>query len=132
MTKVVLCSDHLNNCPICGTQCKVVEEERPHNYVQRMHGSFQQFICFNPLASDPHHYYSYMVNKLDQNVIAYQEFSMDLGPKSILFAINYVAQTTLIKQSYDSKFLELFFIISPDFPDLTSLKKKVRTAITFS
>ncbi len=131
MNKVVLCSDHFYNCPICGAKCKV-EEERPNNYVQQMHGSYQQFICFNPLASDPHHYYSHMVSKVNQNVIAYQEFSLDLGSKSILFATNYVAQTTLIKQSYDSKFLELFFVIEPDFPNLTSLKKKVRTAITFS
>jgi len=73
-----------------------------------------------------------MVSTVSKNIIAYQEFSLDLGSKSILFAINYVAQTTLIKQSYDSKFLELSFVIEPDFTNLTSLKKKVRTAITFS
>ncbi len=131
MNKVVLCSDHFFNCPICGAKCEV-EEEKPHNYVQRMQGSFQQFICLSPLASDPHHYYSHMVSRVDQNVIAYQEFSLDLGPKSVLFAANYMAQTTLIKQSHDSKSLELSFVIEPDFPNLTSLKKKVRTAITFS
>ena len=131
MNKVVLCSDHFYNCPICGTKCRV-EKENVHNYVQQMHGSFQQFLCFHPLASDPHHYYSHMVSTASKNIIAYQEFSLDLGSKSILFAINYVAQTTLIKQSYDSKFLELSFVIEPDFTNLTSLKKKVRTAITFS
>jgi hypothetical protein len=127
---VVLCSDHFYNCPICGKQCRV--EEGGTNYVQRMYGSFQQFLCNGPLAVDPLHYYSHMVAKSEPNKIAYQEFSLDLGSKSILFATNYVAQTTMIKQSHDAKFLELHFIISPDFPDLTSLKKKVRTAITFS
>ena len=131
MNKVIVCSDHFFNCPVCGSKCKI-EEEQPHNYVQRMHGSFQQFICFNPLAADPHHYYSHMVSKMEQNVLAYKEFSMDLGSKGVLFAINFIAQTTLIKKSHDSKFLELPFVIEPDFPNLTSLKKKVRMAITFS
>lgn len=129
--KVVLCSDHFYNCPICGMQCRV-EEERGFNYVLRMQGSFQQFLCINPLAADPLHYYSHMVDKSEPNTIIYQEFSLDLGNRSILFANNYVLQKTMIKNSHDSKPLELSLIIPPDFPYLTSLRKKVRTAITFS
>ena len=131
MNKVVLCSDHFYNCPICGMQCRV-EDERDFNFVLRMQGSFQQFLCINPLAEDPLHYYSHMVDKAAPNTIIYQEFSLDLGSKSILIANNYITQTTAIKNSRESKPLELSFIISPDFPYLTSLKKKVRTAITFS
>ena len=131
MTKVVLCSDHFYNCPICGKQCKV-EESRDFNFVLRMQGPFQQFLCINPLAEDPLHYYSHMVDKSEPNRIIYQEFSLDLGSKSVLVANNYLTQTTAIKNNRESSPLKLSFILDPDFPYLTSLKKKVRTSITFS
>jgi len=130
---VVLLQDHFYNCPICGKELKVNNNEGKDNYVQRMYGSFQQFLCFGPLAEDPLHYYSHLTDKNGKaNTLSYQEFSMDLGNKSILVAHNFVAQTTLIKVDHNTKPLELFFILSPDFPYLTSFKRKVRTAITFS
>jgi hypothetical protein len=131
MNKIVLCSDHYYNCPICGMQCGI-EKKNQYNHVLRMQGSFQQFLCMNPLAQDPLHYYSHMVDPAEPNIVIYQEFSLDLGSKSVLFANNYNTQLSIIKSSYDTKPLELSFIIAPDFPHLTSLRKKVRTAITFS
>lgn len=131
MTRIVLVPDHFYKCPICGEQCQV-EEESGYNRILRKQGSFQHFICFHPLVTDPLHYYSHMVDSSVPNEIQYQEFSLDLGHKSVMFANCYAYRQTSITNSYDSKPLELSFIITPDFPDLASLKKKVLTAITFS
>lgn len=131
MKKIVMPSDQFFNCPICGNECQV-KTETGYNRTLHVQGPCQIFLCYNPLVSDPLHYYSHIVDKSDPNKISYQEFSLDLGNKSVMFANNYSFQKTIIKNSYDSKPLELSFIIEPDFPYLTSLKKKVRTAITFS
>jgi hypothetical protein len=72
------------------------------------------------------------VEKTNPNKLAFHEFSLNLGNKSVLFSNNFLIQKSLIKNNKDSKPLELGFVIMPDFPNLDSLKKKVRTAITFS
>lgn len=131
MTKVVLATDHFYNCPICGQKCRE-EEERGHNTVLRSAKKVQIFLCYNPLVTDPLHYYSHLVDKSAPNSIAYQEFSVNLGSKHIVFANDFQRQKAIIKNSSDSQPLELDFVIVPDFPFLVSLKKKVRTAITFS
>lgn len=95
-------------------------------------GMCQQFICINPLTNNPLHYYNHIVDKSEPNRIAYQEFSVDIGSKYIMFAIDLVHQKSLIKNSINADALELDFVIPVDFPNLNSLKKKIRTAITFS
>lgn len=131
MKKITMSSDQFFNCPICGNKCSV-SEESGYNRQLNMQGPRQVFSCYNPLVNDPLHYYSHVVEKSDPNKIAYQEFSLDLGSKNIMFANNYVVQRTSITNTHEAKPLELKFIIEPDFPYLDSLKKKIRTVITFS
>lgn len=131
MREVVLVPDHFYNCPVCGKKC-AVEEEKHFGMPVRLQGPCQVFLCYNPLPNDPLHYYSHVVEKSVPTRIAFQEFSINLGNKSILVLNNFTTQKTSIKNSRDSSPLELNFIIEPDFPYLISLKKKIRTAITFS
>lgn len=131
MNKVILLPDHFYNCPICGKQCEV-EEEKGWNSVWRLHGPCQIFSCLSPLASDPLHSYNHVVLPDEPNQIAIQEFEVDLGYKSVLFTNDYRIQHSSIRNNRDAVPLELSFIIVPDFPSLTSLKKKIRTSLTFS
>jgi len=131
MSDVVLVPDHYYNCPICGQAC-LEEKIDGWRTVLKTQGACQQFICINPLANNPLHYYDHLVDEATPNRIAYQEFSIDIGSKYIMFALDLVHQKTLIKNSVNADALELDFIIVPDFPTLGSLKKKIRTAITFS
>jgi hypothetical protein len=131
MNKVVMVPDHFYNCPICGKQCEV-EEVTGWNSVYRVQGPCQVFSCIMPLASDPLHCYNHIVFRAEPNQIAFQEFEVDLGNKSVLFANDYRIQHSIIKNSRDAVPLELSFIIVPDFPSLSSLKKKIRTSLTFS
>lgn len=119
---VVLVPDHFYNCPICGAPC--IEDAKQ--------ALFQVFLCNNPLVNHPLHYYTHIVEKSTPHRIARQEFSLDLGPYIVLYASLFKSQKTVIKSQKDVKPLMLDFIISPDFPDLNGLKKKVRTSITFS
>jgi hypothetical protein len=106
--------------------------EQGRLYGMHVQGPYQVFSCYNPLVTDPLHYYTHTVVKSDPNKILLQEFSLDLGNKSILFCNDLHLQKTIIKMAHDAEPLVLNFIIEPDFPYLTSLRKKVRTAITFS
>ena len=128
--KVVFSPDHYFNCPICGQVCRE-ETQDGWNSSIRVSGKVTNFLCYNPLAQDPLHYYSHIVNNSEPNKIAYQEFSVDLGKRSVIFAINCNSQVSIIKDNSDAEPLELNFVIVPDFPSLYSLKKKIRTAITF-
>jgi hypothetical protein len=133
MNQVVLVPDHFYNCPICGQKCHEAEEK--HGVWQgalRLQGPCQVFLCYNPLPNDPLHYYCHLVEKSAPTRVAYQEFSLNLGNKHILVLNNFLTQKTSIKNSKDATPLELNFIIEPDFPYFNSLKKKIRTAITFS
>jgi hypothetical protein len=129
--EVILSPDDFVKCPICGKECKM---EGGRGYEYGFHGADDVivFLCYNPLATDPLHSYSHIIAVDAPKRIAQQEFEVDLGNKSILFTNNYQTQHTLIRNSLKDKPLELSFIIVPDFPSLTSLKKRVRTAIVFS
>lgn len=124
------CNTYLN-CPICGKTCEV-DEVSGWKIAARVNGMCRVYNCYNPLANNPLHYYSHVVEKENPEFLIFQEFSLDLGTKSILFGINFQHQKTTIKAVRDVDALELDFIIVPDFPNLESLKKKVRTAITFA
>ena len=123
--------DQYVNCPICGKTCDI-DEMQGYNTVLRVQGTCHVFNCYNPLATNPLHYYSHIVEKDKPEFIAYQEFSIDLGTQSVLFGINHIQQKSNIKTSKNMEPLELDFIIVPDFPSLEHLKKKIRTAIVFS
>lgn len=131
MNRKELPCDKFSECPICGKTCGV-DEVSGYNTVLRVQGTCRVFYCYNPLASDPLHYYSHIVELDKPEVIAYQEFSLDLGTKSVLFAINHLQQKSTVKNARDASPLELDFVIAPDFPKLDHLKKKIRTAIVFS
>lgn len=131
MNQVIAVPDHLYNCPICNQAC-TVDEESGYNTVLRVQGQCQVFLCINPLVENPLHYYSHIVETAYPDRVAYQEFSLDLGSKHVLFSLNYKEQKSIIKSSKDANPLSLDFIITPDFPNLDWLKRKVQTSITFS
>lgn len=123
--------EHFYNCSICGNECNAAETEG-YNTPTHAQGKCVVFCCITPLANNPLHYYSHVVVDADPNMIAYQEFSVDIGSKYIMLALNLVNQKTLIKNTKRDNGLSLDFIISPDFPGLHSFIKKIRTVITFS
>lgn len=131
MNKIEYSSELYPRCPICKKVFKVVEGNG-YEYHFKAAREVKVFLCYGPLASDPLHYYSHIVDQTAPGILAYQEFSVDLGHKSILFANDYSKQQTLIRNQRNDAPLELSFLIVPDFPSLTSLKKRVRTAIVFS
>jgi hypothetical protein len=131
MNKIQLLTSDYLNCPICGQLCRH-EEIRGYDTPLRVQGTCQTFLCYNPLANDPLHYYNHIVLNSDPLLLAYQEFSLNLGHKYVLFGINYNKNISLIKNQRNEAPLELGFVIVPDFPDLDSLKSKTRTAIVFS
>lgn len=126
----ISCSLYLN-CPICGKTLEV-DEEPGWKTTARVQGTCLVSNCYNPLALNPLHYYSHVVDKDAPEVVLYQEFSLDLGTRSVLFGSNFQQEKSTIKSVKDVEPLELDFIIIPDFPDLESLKRKVRTALTFA
>ena len=130
MKNVVLSPDQFNNCPICGQVCSI--EEVDGSRIFQRQGMCQQFLCINPLAENPLHYYLHLVENSEPSRIAFQEFSVDLGKKYILLAFDLVLQKTLIRDSKHGQPLALDFVIVPDFPALESFKKKIRTVLVFS
>ena len=131
MNEISLDAYLYTDCPICGHACRT-EESRGMNTPLAVQGPCQVFLCHTPLATEPLHYYNHIVDKAAGDFIAYQEFSIDIGDKYVLFAINYKRVKTLIRNQKNDKPLELDFILYPDFPKLTSLSKKIRTAMVFS
>ncbi len=131
MKDIVLVPEQFNNCPICGQTCSIEEVEGYRTSLQRQ-GLCQQFLCINPLADNPLHYYLHLVEHSEPTRISSQGFSLEVGNKYYLINLDLMQQKTLIKNSQHGQPLVLDFIIVPDFPALESLKKKIRTAITFS
>lgn len=131
MKDIAWSPEQFNNCPICKQPCSKEEVEGYRTSLKKQ-GLCQQFLCINPLAENPLHYYLHLVEDSNPDRIALQEFSVDIGSKYILSALDLISQRTLIKFSQHGQPLALDFVIIPDFPVLESFKKKIRTAITFS
>jgi hypothetical protein len=131
MKEIIISSDKYKNCPICNHEFKI---EKGRGYIYDFHAAseVQVFLCLNPLVSDPLHSYTHIVDVDVPNQIAYQEFALDLGNKYVLFANNYKLQTSAIKNNKHGDPLLFPFIIMPDFPNLNSLKNRVKTVIVFS
>lgn len=122
---------HTGKCPVCNGKTYSGTEQTYHrrHYNQKV---CQVFLCYNPLASNPFHYYAGTVLESDPEHLVVEEFSVDLGSKPIIFTNHYQEGKCFIRLDKDKEALELPILMVPDFPELTSLKKKIRTAITFS
>lgn len=131
MDSYVLKIPTLDKCPICNNVLKQSKLARFQRF-GLMLTACKQFLCQTPLPHNPLHYYSHIVYESDYTNLLVQEFSLDIDTKFVLVINNYVSSKTLIKNSKESEPLELNFIISPNFSDLASLVKKIRTAIIFS
>lgn len=134
MNELVLVPDHFFNCPICGQACEMINYPNGFFYMYQtyLQKACQVFICLNLLANCPLHYYAHIVDSSVPERIAFQEFSLRLSNKDILFGNLLNSQKSIIK-SYEDKGPFFFdFCIEPDFPNLTLLAKKVKTYITFS
>lgn len=129
--KTILVPDQYYNCPICGKACSS-SKDTGYNSSLGKSGRYMLFFCFNPLVTDPLHYYNHIVDESIPNQIALQEFSLDLGNKTVLVCNNYQSEKTFIRTSKEASPLEVSMIIVPDFPELNSLKKKIRTSLVFS
>jgi hypothetical protein len=122
---------HTLQCPIC-QQPLLAEEGSRHRVPRGMQGACQAFICYNPLANLPLHYYSHVVVDSNLDLIIFQEFSVDLDNKWIIFANNYVDETSSIRSSKNVEPLDVPVLLLPDFPNLDSLKSKIRMSLVFS
>ena len=122
---------HYIDCPICKQTCKS-EQGNGRDTPLNMQGPCQVFLCHTPLANAPLHYYSHIVDPAEPNVLAYQEFSIDLGGKYVLFANDFTKNMSVIRHHRHDKPLEFNFLLEPDFPTLSLLAKKIRTVVVFS
>jgi hypothetical protein len=131
MKEIILLSKQYKVCPICA---QILRKEEGRGYTYDFHSAqnVKVALCFNPLASDPLHSYCHIIDTSAPDKIAYQEFALDLGNKYVLFANNYQAQTSSIKNNKHGTPFPLPFIVMPNFSDLTSLKNKIRTVLVFS
>jgi hypothetical protein len=94
--------------------------------------SLEKFSCYNPLASDPLHYYHHQVNPVDPDTLAYQEFSVNLGHRYIIFSNHYSLHTSFIKTARGAEPLMIPVLLIPDFPSLEKLKNKIKISMVFS
>jgi transcription elongation factor Elf1 len=129
--KFVFSTDHFYNCPICGMDCRVEDSPKDFNVLLNRNCATQQFFCLNPLAQDPLHYYSHIVDKSEPNRIAAHEIRVDLEDRYVVLVNNYQIQRSYIRTDSGKYPMETVLLV-PDFPYLTSLKKKIRTALTFT
>lgn len=126
---------HTGRCPICGKEthndpkASTMSSLRHRHYKQQ---PCQVFLCYNPLAGNPFHYYACTVLNSDLAHVVVEEFSVDLGSKPVIFTNDYLEGKCRIRVDKDKDPLEVAILMAPDFPELISLKKKIRTAITFS
>jgi len=71
------------------------------------------------------------VDKSEPNRIAAHEIRIDLGNRYVVLVNNYQIQKSFIRTDSSKIPLEAPLLV-PDFPYLESLKKKIRTVLTFS
>src|SRR5271154_3609887 len=116
--------NYRTHCPICqGVLCN---DNDGGQY------SLEKYSCYNPLASDPLHYYHHRVSQVDPDTLSYQEFSVNLGHRYIIFTNNYSMDTSSIKSAKGSEPLVIPILLMPDFPSLEILKNKIKMALVFS
>jgi hypothetical protein len=121
---------HTNQCPIC-------QKELKQDNINPVYGGHPRsqpliFICCSPLADDPLHYYTHTVMSEAPEWIITQEFSIDLGTKYVLFQNNYDLELSSVRSNKEIDALAIPILLVPDFPQLESLRKKIRLSITFS
>lgn len=131
---ISLLSEDYASCPICDMDCRM-EEEHHYSYFLKRGRRVFVFFCFNPLAKDCPHYYSHIVEKSDPKNIVAHKFYIDLGNKGAIITNDYQSKSSFIRYDYEDRPqapLEFSFLLIPDFPHLTLLKKKLRTVLTFA
>lgn len=123
-----------NSCPICYEN--LIKESTSSISRINFHNTRDKYVsnfCVAATKSDPLHYYNQVSFEDNVNKIIFQEFSINLGSKYILYA-NYIDMNnskSYIKRNIDDKEFELPIQILPDFPDLVLFKKRIITTITF-
>jgi hypothetical protein len=124
----------INICPICRQVLKKNNINPLYNINSQvpLREVGDIFICCSPLANDPLHYYAHVVEKQEPYRIIFQEFSIDLGAKYVIFRNNYEVNKSFINSNRAKELLEIPILLIPDFPDLESLKKKIKLHLTFS
>lgn len=125
---------HTDHCPICRQTLKR-DDVNPlygNSSSSATSSQFNIFICCSPLADDPLHYYTHTVETEEPSWIVSQEFSVDLGARYVLFSNHYKVDKSYVKSGKEISPLEIPALLVPDFPNLESLKKKIRMTIVFS
>ena len=130
-------SSNLQSCPICGQKLQRLQIgdkiKAPPGFFGLVFPHFvMTSFCYNPTKLDPLHYYGHHTDSLVPDFIGIQEFSIDLGHRNVLFGNDYVSGISIIKSSTTTKPLELSFLLVPDFPDLTVLRRRIKTSIVFA
>jgi hypothetical protein len=101
-------------CPICHVLLQYSDEK---------------YFCHSPYKEKPLHYYSHHIIA---SKIVYQEFSVDLGNKWVMLCNDYNKKTSNIYfKKRNGISINVPFIINPDFPDLISVSKKIKTVLVF-
>ncbi|MFA6609036.1 MAG: hypothetical protein WCT07_03980 [Candidatus Paceibacterota bacterium] len=125
----------INTCPVCGNELFVEITNNPVGILKRSISNGTSLIsatCFHPNSKDPLHYYGNFSDAKYPDVVLFDEFSINIGNKYVMFSNVYMENRSLIWSKEGSDSIGLPFIIEPDYPNLTSLKKKVRLSITFA
>lgn len=125
----------INICPVCGNKLLIEKTYNPVGLLKRSYINRTLLVsatCFHTNPDDPLHYYGNFSDAKYPSVVLFDEFSINIGNKYVMFSNVYSENRSLIWSREGSKSIGLPFIIEPDYPNLTSLKKKVRSSITFS
>ncbi len=128
-----------NTCPVCNNKLFIEEARDGVGFLKRYFPGNKLILIsathFHPSSKDPLHYYGYFSDKLNPDVVLFDEFSINIGNKYVMFSNVYLENRSLIwtrEANTESRSLGLPFIIEPDYPKLTRLKKKVKLSLTFA
>lgn len=127
-----------NTCPVCGNTLFIEKRISGVGMLRRSFTNKTLLVsatCFHPTLKDPLHYYGYFSDANDPYVVLFDEFSINIGNKYVMFSNVYSENRSLIwtkESGNESRSLGLPFIIEPDYPKLTKLKKKVKLSLTFA
>src|SRR5581483_8360840 len=109
---------HTQVCPICKNE---LAQDKLHQKFGKQ-DACQVFICFSPLADDPLHYYSHTIKDDGSDWIIFQEFSVDIGSRYVLFNNDYETDKSSIRSAIGQEALDIPVLLIPDFPSLDNLK----------
>jgi hypothetical protein len=120
--------NYRTHCPICQGVLCFDNDGRLSNPSP----TGEKLYCYNPLASEPLHYYHQQVSPIDPDTLSYQEFTVNLGHRYVIFANHYTLNTSFVKSARGADALIIPVLLMPDFPSLENLKNKIKMAMVFS